>query len=104
MNEEHKEYKISNQTIKDIIDNIPEEKWPSVMRDMEAMLTQVSGTIELIKVAANGLGVNSTDLIDMGDSITWVGDGKCENEINFVDECGSNHGGIKFGEDGVEVK
>ena len=101
---ENKEYKISNQTIKDIIDNIPKEKWASVMRDMEAMLNQVSGTIELIKVTAGALGLESSELIDMGDSITWVDDGKCENEINFVDEDGNNHGGIKFGENGVEVK
>lgn len=101
---ENKEYKISNQTIKDIIDNIPKEKWANVMRDMEAMLNQVSGTIELIKVTAEALGLESSELINMGDSITWVDDGKCENEINFVDEDGNKHGGIKFGENGVEAK
>lgn len=101
---ENKKYEISNQTVKDIINNIPKEKWTYVMRDMEAMLNQVSGAIELIKVTAEALGLESSELIDMGDSITWVDDGKCENEINFTDENGNDHGGVKFGENGVEVK
>lgn len=97
------EYEISNQTIKDIINNIPKDKWSYVMRDMEAMLHQVSGTIGLIKVAAEAMGVDPTEMIDMGDTITWVDDGKCENQINLVDE-DDNNVGIKFTESGVEVK
>lgn len=101
---EYPTYEISNATIKDIINKIPKEKWHLVMRDMQAMLNQMHGTIELIKLSAEALGVDSTDLIHMGETIDWVDDGKCENEINFTGENGEVAGGVKFTEEGVEVK
>lgn len=101
---EYPVYEISNATIKDIINKIPKEKWHLVMRDMQAMLEQVHGTVELLKLSADAIGVDSTDLIDMGDTIDWVDDGKCENEILFTDENNEKSGSIKFTEEGVEVK
>ena len=100
---EYPTYEISNATIKDIINKIPKEKWHLVMRDIQAMLNQMHGTIELIKFSAEALGVDATDMIQIGDTIQWVDDGKCENEIKFSCDDGSE-AGLKFTSEGVEVK
>lgn len=101
---EYPVYEISNATIKDIINKIPKEKWHLVMRDMQAMLNQMHGTIEALKLSAEALGIDSTELINMGETIDWVDDGKCENEILFTDQNDKQHGGLKFTSKGVEVK
>lgn len=74
---EYPVYEISNATIKDIINKIPKEKWHLVMRDMQAMLEQMHGTIELLELSAEALGIDSTELINMGETIDWIDDGKC---------------------------
>lgn len=101
---EHKEYKISNQTIKDIINNIPKDKWTSVISDLQECLNQAGAVMELIGLVAKESGLDTSEILDMGDTITWIDDGKCENEFNFVDQEGNQQGNIKFGENGVEVK
>ena len=100
----NKEYDISAQTLRDIVNNIPSDKWDLVMRDMSAMLVQAKSLIDLIEVAGQVViddSFKAADIIQLQESIKWVDDGKCENEIGFVDEDGNGHGSIKFGEDKV---
>ncbi|AUR90678.1 hypothetical protein NVP1149O_24 [Vibrio phage 1.149.O._10N.286.55.A12] len=105
MKEEYPTYEISNQTLKDIIDNIPEEKWDAVMVDLGAMLKQVSGTMKVIKTAAEVLGLDPSEVVQLGETMTWVDDGKCENFISLTDiNDGSEVGKMTFKESGLEVK
>jgi hypothetical protein len=100
---EYPEYEVSNQTLKDIINNIPEDKWDAVMFDLGAMLKQVSGTMKVIKATAEVLNVDPTDVVQLGDTMTWVDDGKCENSIAFTN--GEEEvAEMKFTESGLEIK
>ena len=99
MKEEYPTYEISNQTLKDIIDNIPEEKWDAVMVDLGAMLKQVSGTMKVIKTAAEVLGLEPSEVVQLGETMTWVDDGKHENFISLTDiNDGSEVGKMTFKE------
>ena len=104
MKEEYPTYEISNQTLKDIIDNIPEDKWDSVMVDLGEMLKQVSGTMKVIKTTAEVLGIDPSEIIQLGDTMTWVDDGKCENSITFTDGDGAQVGEMTFKESRLEIK
>ena len=97
---EHDTYEISSQTIRDIMDTIPQDKWEHVLTDMSAILKQAKAVMTVIEAAGQHLideNVKASDLIQMSETITWVDDGKHENEINFVDENDKDIGGIKFG-------
>lgn len=102
MKAEYPTYEISNQTLKDIIDNIPEDKWDSVMVDFGAMLKQASDTMKVIKTTAEVLGIDPSEIIQLGDTMTWVDDGKCENSITFTD--GARVGEMTFKESRLEIK
>ncbi|AUR98860.1 hypothetical protein NVP1256O_21 [Vibrio phage 1.256.O._10N.286.45.F8] len=104
MKQEYPTYEISNQTLTDIIDNIPEEKWDAVMVDLGAMLKQVSGTMKVIKATAEVLGVDPSEIIQLGETMTWVDDGKCENSIAFTDGDDAQVGEMTFKESGLEIK
>lgn len=95
---ENKEYTISSQTMRDIMDKIPQEKWGFVIRDMEAMLNQTSAVLTVIEATSNALelGLPVSELVQMKDEIVWIDDGKCENEIRFSDVDGNEIGGVKF--------
>ncbi|CAH9013429.1 conserved hypothetical protein [Vibrio phage 455E52-1] len=103
MKEEYPTYEISNQTLKDIIDNIPEEKWDAVMVDLGAMLKQVSGTMKVIKTTAEVLGIDPSEIIQLGETMTWVDDGKCENSI-MLQDYGDHVSEMVFKESGLEIK
>lgn len=95
---ENKEYTISSQTMRDIMDKIPQDKWSFVIRDMEAMLNQTSAVLTVIEATSNALelGLPVSELVQMKDEIVWIDDGKCENEIRFTDEDSKEIGSIKF--------
>ncbi|CAM0042425.1 hypothetical protein VPHK435_0034 [Vibrio phage K435] len=103
MKEEYLTYEISNQTLKDIIDNIPEEKWDAVMVDLGAMLKQVSGTMKVIKTVAEVLGLEPSEVVQLGETMTWVDDGKCENSI-MLQDYGDHVSEMVFKESGLEIK
>ena len=103
MKEEYPTYEISNQTLKDIIDNIPEEKWDAVMVDLGAMLKQVSGTMKVIKTAAEVLGLDPSEVVQLGETMAWVDDGKCENSIMLQND-GDHVSEMTFKESGLEIK
>ena len=98
---EHQQYEISSQTIKDIVDNVPMDKWEHVAQDLYDMLKQTKAIATVIQVTAEHLtgddGVKMSDLVGFDETITWVDDGKHENEFNFVDEAGQKVENIKFG-------
>ena len=104
MKEEYPTYEISTQTLKDIIDNIPEEKWDAVMVDLCEMLKQVSGTMKVIKTTAKVLGLDPSEVVQLGETMTWVDDGKCENSISFTDSDDAQVGEMTFKESGLEIK
>ncbi|AUS00762.1 hypothetical protein NVP1278O_27 [Vibrio phage 1.278.O._10N.286.54.E8] len=103
MKEEYPTYEISNQTLKDIIDNIPEEKWDAVMVDLGAMLKQVSGAMKVIKATAEVLGLDPSEVVQIGETMTWVDDGKCENSI-MLQYDGDHVSEMTFKESGLEIK
>lgn len=95
---ENKEYTISSQTMRDIMDKIPQDKWSFVIRDMEAMLNQTSAVLAAIEVTSNALelGLPVSELVQMKGEVVWIDDGKCENEIRFTDEDNKEISSIKF--------
>lgn len=104
MKEEYPTYEISNQTLKDIIDNIPEEKWDAALVDLGALLKQVSGTMQVIKTTAEVLGLDPSEVVQLGETMKWVDDGKCENSIAFTDGDGAQVCEMTFKEPGLEIK
>lgn len=96
----YKQYEISSKTIRDIMEKIPQEKWPFVIRDLEAMLNQTAATLSTVGALSNllGLGAKTSEIVQMKETIVWVDDGKCENKIEFTDHSDQKIGSIKFGD------
>ena len=100
---QNKTYEISAQTIIDIMNNIPKEKWDAVITDMADLLKQTKVIASVFEVAIETQGgekVPFSDLMQMKDTIQWIDDGKNENEIGFLDANNNEKpiGSIKFGE------
>ena len=97
---EHDKYELNAATMRDIVDKVPQDKWHLVLRDMGEMLNQTQAVLGAVGSVAKALGVDVpvSELVKMQDSITWVDDGKCKNEITFTDENDEQVGSIKFGD------
>ena len=92
-----KEYKLNTVTIKDIINNIPEDKWDEVFEEMQTTVKQVRGVMKLLKVTAEAMNMPVTDVAQFPDEITWIDDGKRENTIKFTnEETGDSAGEMKL--------
>lgn len=98
------EYKISTQTIKDIINNIPEDKWDTVFDEMKVAAMQINVVIKGVRAVLGGFAEsNGEEKIDFAkvvgfpDEITWKDDGLATNTINIRDgESGENLGSFEF--------
>ena len=100
---EHKTYEISAQTIIDIMNNIPKEKWEAVITDMADLLRQTKAVASMVELAVEhleGEKVLFSEVMQMKETIRWVDDGKHENELGFLDANDNEKplGSIKFGE------
>lgn len=80
---ESKQYEISTQTIKDIIDKVPQERWNDCLEEMKVALAQVAAVVEAIGVAAASMGINPSDAIQYPETIKWVDDGLNQNTVRL---------------------
>ncbi len=92
-----KEYKLNTATMKDIINNIPEDKWDEVFEEVSIAVKQIKGVMTLLKVTAEAMDMPITDIAQFPDEITWIDDGKRENTVTFSDQdTGDSVGEIKL--------
>jgi len=91
------QYELSTQTIKDIMDKVPRERWNDCLDEMKVALAQVAAVVDVIRVAAESMGVNPSEVIQYPSTIKWVDDGLNQNTVRFREgESGEIAGEVKL--------
>ncbi|CAH9011621.1 conserved hypothetical protein [Vibrio phage 249E41-1] len=80
-----KVYTLNASTIKDIIDNVPPEKWGDCLEELKVLVSQVGAVYGVAKITSDMLGISVSQAVQFPDTVEWKDDGDKTNTVRFRD-------------------
>lgn len=80
-----KTYTLNTVTIKDIIDNVPPEKWEDCLEELKSAVTQVGAVYGVAKITSDMLGIPVSQAVQFPDTVEWKDDGEKTNTVRLRD-------------------
>lgn len=75
----HNKYEISSETIKDVINKVPPDRWDDCLDELKSVFDHLAAVIGVINEGAQTLGVTAADVAGIKSTITWIDDGRREH-------------------------